>query len=200
MITANGLAHLYDRLSVWERIPLLIAAEARGDEAEYRRLFDASALRTWQFPKHLLAEQALHVLTLIYVGEQLDAAANYFFALWKMEGPGDPQAHEWLHLAEACAYFFVVNADAWRRFCVGLDIDPDALTAANHRGWLLHYCKEHMPVNAPTAEALQDQLRKSGRGVPQLVTADGLLADWRNTLQAMTRHAPRESERGYCAG
>jgi len=33
--------------------------------------------------------------------------------------------------ADACAYFFTANAEAWRRFCVGLKIDPAALTAAN---------------------------------------------------------------------
>jgi hypothetical protein len=58
-MNAKGLPRLYDRLTIWERIPLLIAAHARRDGAEYRRLFDASPLRTWHFPEHLVAEQAL---------------------------------------------------------------------------------------------------------------------------------------------
>ena len=49
-MSANGLARLYGRLTIWERIPLLLAAEARGDEAEYRRLFNSSAPRAWRFP------------------------------------------------------------------------------------------------------------------------------------------------------
>jgi hypothetical protein len=195
-MNANGLARLYDRLTVWERIPLLIAAEARGDQAEYQRLFNASALRTWRFSEHLLAEQALNVSAMIYVGEQLNAAASYFFDLWQMQDPDDPRPEDWLIAAEACAYFFVANAEAWRRFCSELDIAPDALVAANHRGWFLRYCEENIPANAPTAEVMQARFQEIGWDSPQLVTPDNLLASWRNLLQAMTRHAPREAGKG----
>src|SRR5262245_23467037 len=115
-MNTSGLARLYDRLTVWERIPLLLAAEARGDEREYRRLFDASPLRVWHVAEHLLAEQALHVLALMYVGEQLDAAVSYFFALFQMANADDRRPQDWLLLAESAAYVFAVNADAWRRF------------------------------------------------------------------------------------
>jgi hypothetical protein len=194
-MNANGLARLYDRLTVWERIPLLLAANARDDATEHRRLSDTAPLRTWRFPEHLLAEQALHTLALIYVGAQLDAAARYFFALWQL-GDDAPGAEEWLHAAEACAYFFAANADAWRRLCAELDIEADALTAANHPGWFLRYCGAHMPANAPTAEALQARFRASGRDASQLVTADSLLASWQNRLHSMTGHAPRPARKG----
>src|SRR6516164_4020505 len=174
-MNANGLARLYDRLTVWERIPLLIAAHARGDDTEYRRLFDASPLRTWHFSEHLVAEQALNVLALIYVGEQLDAAASYFFDLFKMQDPDDPRPEDWLIAADCCAYFFAANAEAWRRFCSELDIAAEALTAANHLGWFLRYCEENIPANAPTAEAMKAQFRALGRDDPRLVTADKLL-------------------------
>ena len=154
-MSANGLARLYGRLTIWERIPLLLAAEARGDEAEYRRLFNSSAPRAWRFPEHLLAEQALHVLALIYVGEQLDAAASYFFALGAMADTDEPGPGDWHLAAASCAYFFAANLDAWRRLCSGLGIAPDVLTAGNHRGWFLHYCEGHLPANAPTAAALR---------------------------------------------
>ena len=48
-------------------------------------------MHTWHFSEHLLAEAAVHILALIYVSEQLDAAANYFFALWKQEDADDPE-------------------------------------------------------------------------------------------------------------
>jgi hypothetical protein len=192
-MNANGLIRLYDRLAVWERIPLLLAAQARGDDAEYRRLFSASAVRTWHFSEHLLAEQALHVLALQYVGEQLDAAAIYFFALWQMEDADDPQPADWQLVADACAYFFVANAEAWRRFCSELSIPPDTLTAGNHRGWFLSYCEQHVPAHAPTAAAVQARFRENGRDVPPLVTADHLLANWRNCLQELPRGAPPQA-------
>jgi hypothetical protein len=65
-----------------------------------------------------------------------------------------------------------------------------ASRALTHR--FLPFCKDQMPEHAPTADALQSLFRKSGREVPQLVTADDLLANRRNLLQAMTRHVPRE--------
>jgi hypothetical protein len=195
-MNANGLARLYDRLSIWERIPLLLAADARDDASEYRRLSETAPVRTWQFPEHLLAEQALHVLALIYVGEQLDAAARFLFALWQLGGDDDPDAEEWLLAANACAYFFAANADAWRRFCAGLDIEAGALTAANHPAWFLPYCEEHMPAYAPTAEALQARFQASGWNTSPLVTADSLLASWQNLLHSMTGHTPREPRKG----
>jgi hypothetical protein len=133
------------------------------------------------------------MLALIYVGEQLDAAASYFFNLWQTQDPEDPRPEEWLVGAEAWAYFFAANAEAWRRFCADLGIVSESLTAANHTGWFLRYCEENLPANAPMAEALQARFRESGREVPQLVTAEKLLASWRSLLQAMTSHAPRQA-------
>ena len=37
-MNTKGLAKLYDRLRAAERLPLLVAASARGDEAEAQRL------------------------------------------------------------------------------------------------------------------------------------------------------------------
>lgn len=195
-MNANGLARLYDRLSNWERIPLLIAADARGDDPEYRRLFAASAMRTWHFPEHLMDELALNLLALIYVGEQLDAAATYFFALLGMEKTEYPRAQNLQLVAEGCAYFFVANAEAWRRFCAELDISADTLTAANHKGWFLRLCEEKMPADAPTAEALEARFRESGWEVSCLTTVETLLASWRNVLRAMTGHSALKAATG----
>ena len=125
-----------------------------------------------------MAEHALHVLALIYISEQLDAVASYFFALWRLEADDDPRLEDWLLTAEGHAHFFVANADAWRRFCQELDVAPHVMTAANYTGWFLRF-------------------RESGRHIPEPVTADRLLAGWRSRLQAMTRHeAPRDTGKG----
>src|ERR1700722_13087449 len=112
-MNTNPLANYYDQLTIWERIPLRIAAEARGDELEAQRLLNSAPTRRWYLPNHLMAEQALNVLALIYITEQLDAAAAYFFAVWQMDGEPD----DWSFSADASAYFFTANAEAWRKFC-----------------------------------------------------------------------------------
>ena len=141
------VTRLYDRLTVWERIPLLVASYGRGDETEAKLLANASPVRVWQFSEHWLAEQALHVLTLMYIGEQLEAAANYFFAVWRLADTEDLYPGDWWRAAQANAYFFTANCDAWQRFCGELGIVAAELTAANHRGWFLPYCEEHMAAN-----------------------------------------------------
>jgi hypothetical protein len=183
----------YHRLTTWERIPLLIAAQDRGDEMDHQWLSRTSPLQSWHFSEHLLAEEALHVLALTYVGEQLDAAANYFFACMQMVVAQEarPQA-DWRLMADVNAYFFTANTQAWRRFCAQLHIAPDALVAANHQGWFLQYCQERMPAKAPSPESLRTRLGKKRRKPVTLVTADSLLASWQNALRAMTRYAPPE--------
>src|SRR5262249_40794138 len=156
-------------------------AHARRDDSEHRRLFDSSPLRTWQCSEHLLAEAALHVLALVYVTEQLDAAATYFFG--RLQMGNDPGPEAWLPTAEAAAYLFTANAAAWRAFCADLDIAPEALVAANHDGWFLAYCEEHIPADAPSAEALQTLLRQHGQEVRKLVTMEDLLTGWREDLR-----------------
>ena len=187
------LAPLYERLGIWERIPLAIAAQARGDDGEYQRLFGSARQRTSVLPEHLLAEQALNVLALIYVSEQLNAAAIYFFAQMKKQSGGDELDDEpldWQLLADVHAYFFTANAEAWRRFCVELDLVPTALVDLNHQGWMLRYCEERMPAQAPDPETLLSEMRHASHDLPELVTADGLLSSWKVTLRSMSRHAP----------
>jgi hypothetical protein len=187
-MNTNRLVRLDDRLTVWERIPLLLAANGRGDEAECRRLIDTSPPRAWHFPEYLLAEQAVHVLTMTSVAEQLDAALSHFFALFPMTNDAHPD--DWALSADATAYYFTKNAEAWKRFCADLDIVPQVLTSANYRGWLLHYCEGRRPANAPSVEVLQALLRKEGRDATHLVTTESLLVGWREALRAMTRQAP----------
>jgi hypothetical protein len=181
------LAGMYDRLSVWERIPLLLAADARADDVEYRRLFDSAPPQAHEFPDHLLVEQGLHVLTLIYVTEQLDAAASYFFAVFQM--PHD-ETDDWLFAASAAAYFFATNAAAWRTFCEELSLSPETLVAASYRGGFLKLIEEGMIERAPTAEELRSLRLAAGRSDEPLVTTADLVESWKSTLLAMNRHAP----------
>lgn len=180
----NSLTSLYPQLKSWERIRLLLAADARHDEVEYLRLFDASPIRTWYFSEHLLAEQALHVLTLTFVNEQLDAVACLFFALFQLSHHHE-QSAELEFLADCSAYFFNINAQAWKTFCHKIQVDPENLIASNHQGWILSLCATHISDLVPT----QEELTK--HSLPgQLVTAEDLSTRWLKQLQNMTQSTP----------
>jgi hypothetical protein len=184
MINSNSLARYYDKLTPLERIPLILAADARGDAAETRRLEDSAPITRLSFRDHHWTGVKLQVLALQYLTEQLDLLAEHWHALWRLETEADKK--DWRGLRDACAYRFVCNADAWRRFCEGLAIDPGVLTSGNYFGWLLDFYLERMPTMAPSREDLTVQLRDAGCLDGEPVTSDCLLKKWQDLWGELT--------------
>jgi hypothetical protein len=128
----NGLTRLYDRLTPRERLPLIWAAAARGDEAELNRLVHSAPSKLFQLPDfYELAEAVVHA-SLLHLTELLNLAALF----WQVQG----MLAEWEALDEESdpskrlratvgvfAYLFAVNLDGWRRFCSELRVDPESL-------------------------------------------------------------------------
>jgi hypothetical protein len=76
-MTINTLARHYDRLGAEERFRLILAAGARGDEAEQDRLYLAAPRITLRFSHHAPWAHAFDQLaTLVYV-ELLDEVARH---------------------------------------------------------------------------------------------------------------------------
>jgi len=76
-MTINALARHYDRLGAEERFRLILAAGARGDEAEQGRLCQTAPLITLRFSHHAPWAHAFDQLaTLVYV-ELLDEVARH---------------------------------------------------------------------------------------------------------------------------
>src|SRR5438132_10531123 len=128
-MNTNGLAKLYDKLTPLERIPLILAAEAREDETEVQRLHNSAPMRTWWFSDYLMPSMALQTSSKMYIVEQLDHIAIYWHAIWRLGDEQDEKPEDWLLSAEVAAYVFTCNAEAWRRFCEELNIDPALVTA-----------------------------------------------------------------------
>src|SRR5712692_2605299 len=144
-MNTNHLAKLYDTLTARERVPLIIAAGARGDQAEQKRLSASAPKETFQVPDYYALAKALdkaadyHLLTL------LDLAANFWqwWGLWMTYGLRDPdtagskkgqrrkakadQAEE-LRAEGIVRYYasrFVAHVDGWKQFCSERHIDPE---------------------------------------------------------------------------
>jgi hypothetical protein len=49
-MTSTGLTKLYAQLLPRERLPLILAAQARGDQQEQQRLEALAPLRVWRLP------------------------------------------------------------------------------------------------------------------------------------------------------
>lgn len=186
-MTASRLKHLYPEIRPWERIRLLLAAQQRQDDVEYQRLFHASAIRTWHFSEHLLAEQALHVLTLTYITEQLDAATSVFLALTQLALQTSSE-QEWDQIAECSAYFFCINTEGWRAFCNDHQFPADSLVAQNQSGWVLPYCEHFLPTLAPTPDDLKHLHPEPW------ITASDVAQRWHQRLTDMVTSTPLDTE------
>src|SRR5262245_14528626 len=85
-MNSDGLARFYDRLGPWERLPLLVAAAARGDTVECERLARSAPTRAvvvadfWGLAQGL-ADAARH-----YLLQQLEWATLYWQASALLEG------------------------------------------------------------------------------------------------------------------
>jgi hypothetical protein len=80
-VNTNTLAKQYGHLTPWERIPLMLAAEARGDKVEQRRLTDSAPIEAVKMPDYLMPMMALNTMSLMYIAEQLDNLASYWHAV-----------------------------------------------------------------------------------------------------------------------
>jgi hypothetical protein len=108
-MNANGLAKHYDRLTPEERFRLILAAGARGDQAEQDRLAQAGSRITLSMRDHAPYAEAFDELALLVFIELLEEAARYWEALgWADDasdglGAEDAEAEEGDETAEESA-------------------------------------------------------------------------------------------------
>jgi hypothetical protein len=80
-MNANAVARHYDRLEPEERFRLIVAAGARGDEAEAARLVNAAGTRMFCTADHAPFARAFDELATLVFIELLEEAARYHDAL-----------------------------------------------------------------------------------------------------------------------
>jgi hypothetical protein len=128
MANANGLARHYDKLTAWERVPLLVSACLRGDQAERDRLLRSAPRQTYTAAHHAGVAHALNDVADVQLATLLGLAADYWHALYCAgTGPDDGDPDDLLQRALMLGYLFRVELAGWRRFCAALAIDPEAL-------------------------------------------------------------------------
>jgi hypothetical protein len=140
------LAKLYDQLTPRERLPLIMAAGARGDEAEQKRLCASAPKEAYEVPNYYGLAKALKEAGYFHLLTLLDLAANFWqwWGLWAsyvLRAPGETATKksrrgqkESLQRLERRAggivrYYasrFVAHVEGWKQFCSELQIDPEA--------------------------------------------------------------------------
>src|SRR5262249_57292800 len=144
-MNTKSLTQLYDQLTPFERLPLIVAAGARGDSAEQHRLAAASPLKSYREPDYYPLAKALRETVYFHLSTLLDLAAKFWqwWGLWMTHGLRDAGGkgtktnrrrrvdaetiREWRAggIVRYYASRFVAHVDGWKRFCTELHIDPE---------------------------------------------------------------------------
>jgi hypothetical protein len=167
---ATGLTRHYPTLIAAERLALLVAASARGDEAEADRLLSTAPRVTYRVPHTFGRLFALHEVMTHHRMAHLDLAA-YFLWTEAMSDTDDPTADRFLDVARMFGYLLNAHVGGWARFRDWLGIDTSALESSLPGAETIRRAAElSATVAATEAEALD---WACGRNPPaQLRTAE----------------------------
>jgi hypothetical protein len=189
-MNTNALSRHYDRLTPQERLALLVAASARGDELEHARLARTAARAPFAMPDYYGLGEGLQLLSLLYVTEQMELAALYWHCSGRLDrlalGRGhDRQARvdRLLGTVRMLAYRFTVNADAWRRLGRELRIDTGRLLERLPGRETLRVTEQATRGDALSPEEATTWLSGEGRSDGRPATVEEALADMHALLQ-----------------
>jgi hypothetical protein len=182
-MNTNGLAKLYDRLTPKERLPLILAASARGDEAERDRLSrSAPRVGFWLPDYHGLGEGML-LASLFHLLELLDVAALYWqtggiLAEWEQfsEGEEDAPTKKLRRTNRAFAYVFTTKLEGWRRFCSEFKADPEVLMNGLPGYDTVKRTEEAARIMACTPEEANAFMREKGGETAKALTVETVVA------------------------
>lgn len=174
-----------------------LAAEAEGDEKELSVVKSLTPVKLYSLPTTMVPVAHLHILTLIYVWEQLEQLASFLHAMWQFsiavrsqeelgEEPGGESDAEsaWLDIELVAAYRFRIGQEAWQLFCEGIGVDGNLLVASNYQGGMLEMAAGKISLVAPSEDDMPAILANIGNdGQTRMVTARDLARSWNDLYE-----------------
>ncbi len=177
-------------LSRRERVVRLLSVETKGDYTERRLLEHATPWCVYHLRDTMMPTLMLHLMTLMYVTEQLESAfwvANSMFCA-VIDGDADGQ---WDDVGVAAAYRFRIGHEAWAGFTTKLGVDGDRLVRGNYLGNALVTYGSKICDLAPTFEEAQVLFQRLGQRVGRtdgsIATAATLEREWRELFDEVCR-------------
>jgi hypothetical protein len=176
---ANTLARHYDALTPEERLPLIMAASGRGDEAERQRLVLAAPTVTYRVPDHFGRAHAFADMSNYHFMALLDLAAVYLpvVAMADAEHADAKRAGRLFGAAQALGYVFGVKLAGWRQFCAGISLDPELCWSCLPGFQTIKRAEELAGAGSFGAAEMAAYLKGKGKGAPQPLTAADVAAD-----------------------
>jgi hypothetical protein len=184
-MNTNGLAKLYEHLSPKERLPLIMAASARGDEAERNRLAYSAPKEEFRRPDYWGVAEGMRLASKFHLLELLDLAAFYWetsglLGEWEVltdEARQGPPKLLYTTVA-ATAYMFLTKLDGWRRFCSGFPCDPEQLMKHLPGLATVRRTEESARLRACTHEEATLWMREEGNKSAEALTVETVAASF----------------------
>jgi hypothetical protein len=183
-MNTNGLAKHYGSLTASERLPLILAASARGDERERDRLMMSAPRVAYRVPDHFGLAMAFREVADLHFMELLTLAANYFQALGLADSVQGEAAERTLDTALLFGYFFKVQMAGWRQFCGEYDLDPEICWSCLPGFGTVKRAEKMAEEAAFTPEGASRYLQRSGRRPAEVPTAEDIAAGLRGCFKA----------------
>lgn len=178
-MNTNSLAKLYDRLTPTERLPLILAASGRGDEAERNRLAQSAPKEAFRLPDYHGRAEGLIFASVFQLLEMLDLTVRYWqagglMADWEAvleEEQGEPRRR--LRAAmKVFAYILTIKLAGWRRFCSEFNIDPEFLMKDLPGFAIVQRTEESARIMACTPDEATAWMQKRGGETAKMPTVE----------------------------
>jgi hypothetical protein len=180
MMNTDALAKLYDRLTPFERLPLIAAAAGRGDDVELDRLMRSAPRAHYRLPDYHGLGEVLTLMSLFHATQvlQLGLLKQQFLLTandWEefvVDEADQARAKHMYGMARVAAYRVDVQIDAWRRLCADLHFDPEIMLKDLPCYDQMRFAEEAARVAACTREEADAFFARPGREAVALTAED----------------------------
>jgi hypothetical protein len=194
-MTTDALAKLYDRLKPFERLPLIVAATARGDKVEADRLAESAPRIHVSLPDYWGIADGLMRLSVSHLMVQLDLTVVFCLAadmVDKLDATDSgkkkkAERNRFWTILRLVAFRICVGADAWKRLCGELKIEPEMVLGHLPGYYAIQLVEKAARPYAFTPEEAAAYLRKSGGEGAELPTVEAAAKEMREFIDRRIR-------------
>jgi len=180
---APGLTRHYPTLTEAERLALLLAASARGDEPEEHRLLSTAPKVTYRVPHTFGRLLALHEVMSYHRMKHLELASLYLWTLGMADG-ADKVSERFFAIARKFGYLLTAHAGGWARFREWLGVDTSSLESSLPGAEIIGQAAGLAATIAAAEAGVLEWARRSDPAV-EIRTAETTAADLRAMYDAL---------------
>jgi hypothetical protein len=173
-MNTTKLAKHYPLLSPAERLSLMLAAAARGDDMEHARLTDSAPRVRYQLPDTFGRALAFLMVAALHRMQMLNLAALYFKASALAESAQENLSDRCRGVARVFGYLVACHAQGWVLFCERESLDPSVCEKVLEGGEVLEQAAMEAESHGFTADEVYDYARRTGDAIDNLKTVESV--------------------------